>query len=84
MSIKIRLIELGKKQTDLVVELRKRRYKIQPGELSQMLTGQLTTPKSKIIKHEVENIISDWEKQAQLPNSAIISREDLFDDKEVI
>ena len=61
MSTKIKLIELGKKQIDLVVELRKRNYKIQPGELSQMLTGLLTTPKAEIIKNAVTEIIADWE-----------------------
>lgn len=65
MSIKIKLIELGKKQTDLVTELRKRQYKIQPGELSQMLTGQITTPKSNVIKTAVKKILDEWEAEQE-------------------
>lgn len=63
MNIKIKLIQLKKKQVDLLFELRKRKYKIQRSELSEILSGVLRTPKAEEITRAVEDIISDWEKE---------------------
>lgn len=65
MNIKIKLLELGRRQTDLVVELRKRGYKIQPSELSSMLSGMLATQKTEEIKRVSEEIIEEWKKATE-------------------
>lgn len=64
MDIKIKLLQLKKKQVDLLFELRKRKYKIQRSELSEILSGVLRTPKAEEITRAVEDIIFDWEKEA--------------------
>lgn len=62
MLIKVKLFELGKRQTDLIDELHKRGYKnIQPSELSLMISKRLTTPKAETFLQLCEEIIKEWE-----------------------
>lgn len=62
MSIKIKLLELGKKQIDLLFELRERGCrKLQPSELSLILSGKLTTPKAEHVLAMCNDIIDYWE-----------------------
>lgn len=64
MLIKMKLLELGKKQVDLLEELKKRGYnKIYPSELSLMLSGSLTTPKSEGVIDCCYEIINEWERR---------------------
>lgn len=62
MSIKIKLLELGKRQTDLLTELRKRGWKsLQPSELSIIVNGKLTTPKAQSVLAMCDRILTEWE-----------------------
>lgn len=61
-KIKIRLIELGKKQADLIPELAKRGIKANPTELSQALTGRCQQPKAEAIISAANEIVKEWEK----------------------
>ena len=64
MSIKIKLLELGKRQTDLLDELRKRGWKrVQQSELSVIINGKLTTPKADAVLSSCHDILKDWESE---------------------
>lgn len=66
MSIKVRLLELNKRQTDLLEELRKRGYKtLQPPELSLFINKKLTTPKAREVLSLCEEILSEWESETK-------------------
>ena len=56
-----RMKRLGLKQTDLIIELRKRGISTQPPELSSMLRGICTYPKSKKVLDECDKILSELE-----------------------
>ncbi len=60
MSIKIKLLELGKKQVDLIEELRNRGFTIQPPELSTYINQIMITPKSERVLRACDEIIEDW------------------------
>lgn len=62
MLIKIKLLELGKRQTDLLDELRRRGWKrLQQTELSTIVNGKLTTPKARSVLAMCDEILADWE-----------------------
>lgn len=62
MNIKIRLLELGKKQVDLVTEIRKRGYpKLDPTMLSRYIDGRDITPQAKAVLGICEDILDEWE-----------------------
>ena len=61
MDILERMKTLGIKQVDLIVELRKRGIVVQPPELSSMLRGINTYPKSKRVLNECDKIVSERE-----------------------
>ena len=62
MLIKIKLLELGKRQTDLLDELRKRGWKrLQQTELSTIVNGRLTTKKAQSVLAMCYEILEDWE-----------------------
>lgn len=64
MNIKAKLFELGKKQVDLLEELRKRGYaKLQPPELSTFINKRTTTPKANEVLELCCEILSEWEKE---------------------
>lgn len=56
-----RMKRLGLKQVDLIFELRKRGISIQPPELSSILRGISTYPKSKKVLDECDKILSELE-----------------------
>lgn len=60
MELKIELVKLGKRQIDLISELRERGYKINPPDISAYLSGYIVTPKSQEVLKECENIIEGW------------------------
>lgn len=60
MELKIELMKLGKRQKDLIPELREKGYKVNPGDMSAYLSGYIVTPKSQEVLKECENIIERW------------------------
>lgn len=56
-----RMKALGIKQVDMIKRLRERGIAIQAPELSSMLNGINTYPKSKKVLDEVDNILSEAE-----------------------
>ena len=76
MSIKIRLLELNKRQVDLLHELRKRGCIIQPSELSAFICGKLTTAKAETVLAMCEDILKEWEYNAKNENaeSAVLKK----------
>lgn len=56
-----RMKRLGLKQVDLIFELRKRGISIQPPELSSILRGINTYPKSKKVLDECDKILFELE-----------------------
>lgn len=61
MDIKSRMADVGMSQVDLIFELRKRGYDVQPPMLSSILRGVYTYPKAKTILAECEKILSERE-----------------------
>jgi hypothetical protein len=61
--IKIRLLELNKKQADLIPILAERGIKTNPWELSPAVNGKSLTPKAKMIVKEADRIITEWENE---------------------
>jgi hypothetical protein len=61
--IKIRLMELGKKQRDLIPELAKMGIKTEPAELSNALSGLYQKPKLDRILSACNVIVTAWEKE---------------------
>ena len=60
LEIKIELLKLGKKQSDLLPELRKLGHKVCPADISSYLSGNIQTPKSKLVLEDAEKIIAKW------------------------
>ena len=66
MSIKIKLLELNKRQTDLLTELKRRGFKkLQPSELSIIISGKLTTPKAESVLEMCYCILAEWESEVK-------------------
>lgn len=60
-SIKISLAELGKKQVDLLEELKKRGYKtLYPTQLSNYINGRESGPQANAVKATIYEIINYW------------------------
>ena len=57
-----RMKRLGLKQVDLLRKLRERGIAIQPPELSAMLNGVNTYPKSQKVLNETDLILTELEK----------------------
>lgn len=64
LEIKIRLMKLGKKQKDLLFELRKRNINTNPPHLSNVLNGVREGKQSQLILKMCDEIVSEWEKEA--------------------
>lgn len=60
-EIRITLIQLGKKQIDLIHELKKKAVTVTPSEMSGFLNGVYQTPKAKMVMEMVYQIIKEWE-----------------------
>ena len=65
--IKLRLMELGRKQVELIPELRKRGIeRITPSDLSVALKGDSQSPKSQKILSAANEIVTEWEQAKAL------------------
>lgn len=65
MNIKISLLELGKRQIDLIPELTKRGININACDLSRALNDNVYhSPKLKRVREFSEEIIEDWKNNA--------------------
>lgn len=62
-KIKVRLVELGKKQVDLIPELAKKGLKVNPTELSLAIGGKNQQPKMGDILSAANEIVSRWEQE---------------------
>lgn len=60
-EIKRRMMSLGIRQVDMIFELRKRGFKVQPPMMSSTLSGVYTSPKAKEILAECETILNERE-----------------------
>lgn len=60
-QIQERMKNLGMKQVDLILELRKRGITVQPPEMSSIIRGVCTYPKAKIVLDECDKILSECE-----------------------
>lgn len=62
MEIKMRLLQVGKKQVDLIHELRKRGYTgIEAPLVSSVISGRNSYPKGLEIREAIGDILSEWE-----------------------
>ena len=60
-QIQERMKNLDIKQVDMILELQKRGYTVQPPMLSSILRGVYTYPKAKKILEECTNILNEKE-----------------------
>lgn len=63
MEVLDRMANLGMTQVDMIQELRKRGYEIQPPMMSNILRGVYTYHKAKKILEACEDIINEREKK---------------------
>lgn len=56
-----RMRTLGIKQVDMILELRKRGIVVQPPEMSSIIRGICTYPKSKRVLSECDKILTERE-----------------------
>lgn len=61
MTILERMEQLGMKQVDMILELRKRGVTVQPPEMSSILRGICTYPKAKRVLNICELILNEHE-----------------------
>lgn len=60
-NIRVRMEKLGITQVDMILELQKRGIVVQPPEMSQILRGVNTYPKSKRVLDECGAILTEKE-----------------------
>lgn len=63
MNVKSRMAEMGITQVDMILELQKRGFVVQPPMLSSILRGVYTYPKAKQILAECEKILDERQKE---------------------
>lgn len=63
MDIKERMANVGMTQVDMILELQKRGYAVQPPMLSSILRGVYTYPKAKKILAVCEEILKERENE---------------------
>ena len=63
-EIKSRMANIGMTQVDLIFELQKRGYTVQPPMMSSILRGVYTYPKAKKILEECNNILKEKEHES--------------------
>lgn len=61
--LKSRLADLGKKQYDLIPELAKMGFRVNPAELSQAVNGTSQQPKIEKVASACNEIVTRWEKE---------------------
>lgn len=62
MTVLDKMNRLGMTQVEMIRELRKRGYEIQPPMMSSILTGVYTYPKAEKILEACEEILNEREK----------------------
>ena len=62
-NLKGRLGTLGRKSNELIPELEKMGYKVNPTELSQAVTGSCQQPKITAVASACNEIVLRWEKE---------------------
>lgn len=66
MNIKIRLVELDKRQADLLKELHRMGYsEIDPSTMSKIVCHKLNTPKAYMIREIISDILTQWEEERE-------------------
>lgn len=66
MNTKIRLIQLGKKQVDLLMEIHKRGHnEVTAAEMSNTINYRIQTPKAFLIREWCDEILTEWEKEKE-------------------
>lgn len=60
-QIQKRMKNLGIKQVDMILELRKRGITVQPPEMSSILRGVYTYPKANVVLNECDKILTERE-----------------------
>jgi hypothetical protein len=66
MNIKVRLLQVGKKQVDLVSELRKRGFTgVQAPQVSAVINGHDTSPRGNEVREAIGEILTKWENAEQ-------------------
>ncbi len=62
MSIKVRLAILGKRQTDILKELRKRGFEtLSYNQFNEYVNGMRPTPGGKRVLAACEEVLAEWE-----------------------
>lgn len=59
MNVKSRMAEIGMTQVEMILELNKRGFSVQPPMMSSILRGVYTYPKAKQILAECEKILKE-------------------------
>lgn len=63
-DIKSRMVAQGVTQVEMILELQKRGYDVQPPMMSSILRGVYTYPKAKKILEECDNILKEKEHES--------------------
>ena len=63
MNVKSRMAEIGMTQVEMILELNKRGFSVQPSMMSSILRGVYTYPKAKQILAECEKILKERENE---------------------
>lgn len=63
MNVKSKMADVGMTQVDMILELQKRGYVVQPPMMSSILRGVYTYPKAKLILAECEKILKERENE---------------------
>lgn len=63
MNAKSRMAEIGMTQVEMILELNKRGFSVQPPMMSSILRGVYTYPKAKQILAECEKILKERENE---------------------
>lgn len=64
MNVKSRMAEIGMTQVEMILELKKRGFDVQPPTMSSILRGVYTYPKAKLILAECEKILAERESKS--------------------
>ena len=62
-NLKVRILLCGKKNIDVIEEIKKRGINVSPCSFSSALHGRLNTPAGRNILQAAEEVISGWEKE---------------------
>ena len=64
-TTKVRLAILGKKQVDVLSEVRKRGYaNLEASQLNAYINERNTTPQAKAVMKIVDDVLDEWESKA--------------------